>query len=89
MYAGSHFIVDVDVEFLGDLQCRSQCVRDLVVKSAGAGPAAHLNLQTFAVYEYTGFFAFKDLVLQCSTLNCLPIRLLPLNRQRGRRRSKP
>ena len=79
MYAGSHFIVYVDVELFGNLQGRCECVRNLVVKSAGACPAAHLNVQTLAINEHTGFFAFEDLVLQCSTLDCLPVRLLALN----------
>ena len=79
MYAGSHFIVYVDVEFFGNLQGRCECVRDLVVKSACTCPAAHLNFETIAVDEHTGFFAFEDLVLQCSSLNCLPVRLLALD----------
>ena len=63
MNADSHFIIDVDVEFLGNFQGSGECVRDLVVESTGARPAAHLNVQTLAINEHTGFFAFEDLVL--------------------------
>ena len=89
MYAGSHFIVYVDVELFGNLQRRSECVRDLVVKGAGARSAAHLNFETLAVNEHTSFVAFENFVLQCSTLSCLPVCLLPLYPQRRLRRGKP
>lgn len=76
MNGDPHFIVDVQVEFFGDLQRYGKRVRNLVLQSSGIGPATHLNLQVRALDKHARFFSLKDFVLQGSTLNCQPVRLL-------------
>ena len=89
MNGSPHFVVYVHIERLCDLQRYGKRVRDLVLQGSGIGPATHLNLQIRIIEEHARFFAFEDLVLQGSALNCPPIRLLPLHLKWMLRRVEP
>lgn len=89
MNGGPHFIVDVQVEFFGDLQRYGKRVRNLVLQSSGTGPATHLDLQVRIIDKHARFFSLEDFVLQGSTLNCSPVRLLPAHSKRILQRVEP
>ena len=89
MNGSPHFVVYVHIECFGDLQRYGKRVRDVVFQSAGTGPATHLNLQIRVIDKHARFFTLEDLVLQGSSLNCPPVRLLPSHSKRLLRRVEP
>ena len=89
MNGSPHFVVYVHIECLGDLQRYGKRVRDLGLQGSSSGPATHLNLQVLVLDIHARFFAFEDLVLQGSSLNCPPVRLLSTHSKRLLRRVEP
>ena len=89
MNGSPHFVVYVHIECFGDLQRYGKRVRDLVLQGSSTGPAAHLNLQVLALDKHARSFAFEDLMLQGSSPNCAPVRLLPTHSERVLRRVEP
>ena len=89
MNGSPHFVVYVHIECFGDLQRYGERVRDLGLQGSSTRPATHLNLQILVLDIHARSFASEDLVLQGSSLNCPPVRLLPTHSKRLLRRVEP